>query len=74
MSFPVIMITIGSVMAGIGGLLLVWCMSKAAKLRRAEIDEAHIHSELQKLVAMNMGGVFLGFLGLGIVVVGVIMS
>ncbi|MEM7505229.1 MAG: hypothetical protein AAF415_00685 [Pseudomonadota bacterium] len=64
----------GSAMAVLGVLLLISCVRRAAVLRQAEADAAKTHAELQKLIAMNMAGVFLGFMGLGIVVVGVLLS
>lgn len=64
----------GAAIACAGIALLVLCMVRARRLGQAAHDEAEAKRQMQKLVALNMGGLFMGFIGLGIVVAGVVLS
>ena len=59
-------------LAGIAGL--AWCVRRAAWLRRAEIADADVQAELRRLVAVNIAAFGVGFLGLALVVVGLILA
>ena len=74
MEISTLAVVAGTAMTLGGVAILVWCMLRARRLQGEEQAEAGIQSELQKLVALNMGGVFLGFVGLGVVAVGVLIA
>lgn len=59
-------------LAGVG--MLVLCALKARRLRGTDPTDAEAKAALQRLIALNMGGVFSGFLGLGIVAVGLFLQ
>lgn len=68
------MISIGAVLAvaGLGGVL--WCIRHAAWLRKAELSEDKVRGELNKLIFAHMAAIGSAFLGLGLLVVGLILS
>jgi len=73
MPVSLILVVAGSVLALAGVGLLVMCMRRAARLRRTELPDAAVQAELRLLIVINMGGVGLAFIGLGLVLVGVIL-
>lgn len=64
----------GAAIAVIGGLMLVVCMIRAYLLKQAGEDGPEAEQALQRLLGLNMGGVVLGFLGVGLVMVGLILG
>lgn len=57
------------------GLFLIFSVIRGAmKLRKAGLSEEQSRAELAKLVPRNLAALMLSFLGLGIVVVGVVLS
>lgn len=59
-------------MAGLA--MLVWCILRVARARRTATDESALREELQKIVPLNLGALFLSVTGLMIVVVGIILN
>ncbi len=59
-------------LAGLAGL--AWCVRKAAWLRRADITDEQATVELRRLVPANVAAVGVAFIGLAVLVVGVILS
>lgn len=53
---------------GVGGL--VWCMVRANKLRAAKLEGEPLATELAKLIPVNIASLFLGVVGLAMVLVG----
>ena len=68
------MIWTGAVISLLGVLGLIWCIVAAARARRARLDKQAMAARLQRLVAMNMGALALSGIGLGMVVVGILLS
>jgi hypothetical protein len=68
------MIWTGAVISLLGVLGLIWCIVAAARARRAGLDKQAMAARLQRLVAMNMGALALSGIGLGMVVVGILLS
>lgn len=68
------LIIIGAVLAiaGLGGVL--WCIRQAAWLRKAELPDDQVRGELNKLIFAHMAAIGAAFLGLGLLVVGLILS
>ncbi|NNE80624.1 MAG: hypothetical protein HKN18_10165 [Silicimonas sp.] len=59
-------------LVGLGGL--IWCILTVQKARRAGLDDAAMKTRLQKVVAVNMGALFLSAVGLMMVVVGILLG
>ncbi len=68
------MIWTGAAVSLLGVLGLIWCIVAAARARRARLDKQAMAARLQRLVAMNMGALALSGIGLGMVVVGILLS
>ena len=61
---PGVIITLLGV-AGLG-----YCIVRAAAIKRAQLDDNQLATELQRLIPWNMASVCLGALGLAMVLVG----
>ena len=57
---------------GLGGL--IWCIVKVQRARARGLDDDALKIELQKVVAVNLGALFLSAIGLMMVVVGILLS
>lgn len=68
------LIWIGATVSLIGIAGLIWCVLIALKARRAGLDEATMKARLQKVVAINMGALFLSAIGLMMVVIGILLG
>ena len=70
-----ILIWAGAALTVCGIVLLGYCVILAMKVRRnAALDEAAARAALTPVLYWNMGALFLSFLGLMLVLVGVILS
>ena len=66
-------IVIGLVLslAGLAGVL--WCIRMAARLKRADLPASAVQSELSRLILAHMAAIGAAFLGLGLLVVGLLL-
>ncbi|MBL6856763.1 MAG: hypothetical protein ISQ88_10370 [Rhodobacteraceae bacterium] len=67
------LIILGTVVTLIGLGVLIWCILMVASARRNIKDDVQMRERLQKMAAINMLALFLSFIGLMIVVIGVIL-
>ena len=67
------LIILGTVVTLIGLGVLIWCILMVASARRNIKDDVQMRKRLQKMAAINMLALFLSFIGLMIVVIGVIL-
>jgi heme/copper-type cytochrome/quinol oxidase subunit 2 len=67
------LIILGTVVTLIGLGVLIWCIIMVASARRNIKDDVQMRERLQKMAAINMLALFLSFIGLMIVVIGVIL-
>ena len=67
------LIILGTVVTLIGLGVLIWCILTVASARRNIKDDFQMRERLQKMAAINMLALFLSFIGLMIVVIGVIL-
>jgi len=67
------LIILGTVVTLIGLGVLIWCIIMVASARRNIKDDIQMRERLQKMAAINMLALFLSFIGLMIVVIGVIL-
>lgn len=58
--------------AGLIGVL--WCIRKAAWLRKAELADDDIRAHLNTLIFANMASIGAAFLGLGLLIAGILLS
>ncbi len=68
-----ILVYLGSGLAVLGLLGLIWCILLAIRAKREGLDESALKARLQGVVALNMGALFVSALGLMMVVVGVLL-
>lgn len=68
------LIFIGALVTLLGLMGLVWCILKVQKARKQSTDDAALKAALQKVVALNLGALFLSAIGLMMVVVGIQLS
>ena len=68
------LIWIGALVTLVGLAGLIWCILKVQRARKQGLDDAALKAELQKVVALNLGALFLSAIGLMIVVVGILLS
>ena len=68
------LIWIGAVVTLIGLAGLVWCILSVQRARREKLDDEAMKAHLQKVVALNMGALFLSAIGLMMVVVGILLG
>jgi hypothetical protein len=69
-----IMIWAGAALTLVGLAGLVYCILKAARAKRAGLDDVAMRAELQRIVAINLGAVGLSALGLAAVVTGILLG
>lgn len=68
------MIWPGALVALLGVAGLVYCIVSAASIRKQDLDEDEMKSRLQRLVAMNLGALFVSTIGLMLVIVGILIG
>ncbi len=68
------LIWLGAVLTVAGLALLVWCIVRAIRTRRMQLDEPAMKAQLQKLVTINLAALALSALGLMSVVVGIVLT
>jgi hypothetical protein len=60
-------------LAGLAGIL--WCIRRAARLRRrGEVPDGDVSAELNRLVFVHTASIGAAFLGLGLLVVGLLLG
>ncbi len=68
------LIWIGALVTLVGLAGLIWCIVKVQRARSKGLDEEALKAELQKVVALNMGALFLSVIGLMMVVLGILLG
>lgn len=69
-----ILVWIGAVITLAGFAGIVWSIVLVSRARRAGLDDAELRARLTRILPVNMGSLLLSFLGLAMVVVGVILG
>ena len=59
-------------LAGLAGVL--WCIRGAARLKRAELSDDAVRSELGRLMLAHTAAIGAAFLGLGLLTVGLLLQ
>ncbi|MDA8586741.1 hypothetical protein N9L47_10835 [Rhodobacteraceae bacterium] len=68
------LIWIGAVVTLIGLCGLFWCIFSVQRARKDGLDDTAMKDRLQKVVAINMGALFLSAIGLMMVVLGILLG
>lgn len=68
------LIPIGACVTVAGLVLLVYCITKIAKARKANLSDDEMRGVLQGVVPMNLGALLLSGIGLMMVVLGIILG
>ncbi|MGA0542980.1 hypothetical protein [Neotabrizicola sp. VNH66] len=69
-----ILIWAGALISLLGVAGLVYCVTRAFRLRRAGLPDEAMRGELQKIIAINMGALGVSALGLMMVVAGIALG
>jgi hypothetical protein len=59
-------------LAGLAGI--AWCIRRAARLRRGDMPDGEVRAELGRLVFAHTASIGAAFLGLGLLVVGLLLE
>lgn len=59
-------------LVGLAGLIL--CILRVSRARRQGLDDDAMRAELQKVVPLNLGALFLSVIGLMMVVIGIFLG
>ena len=68
------MIWPGALVTLLGLCGLIYCVVSVAQAKKKNLSEEDMKSHLQKIVALNMGALFLSVVGLMMVVVGILLG
>jgi hypothetical protein len=69
-----IMIWVGAAVSMLGLAGLVWCIIRVARARRAGLTENALRAEVQAVLPLNLGALFLSVIGLMFVIIGIILA
>lgn len=69
-----VMIWAGTGLTLLGLGILMWCILRAIRARRAKLGEAELRAALLAILPINLGALFLSAIGLMLVVLGVILG
>lgn len=68
------LIWIGAAMSVCGLVGLGYCIREAARIKGAKLQPEEIHTRLKSLVVVNIGSVFLAFMGLALIAFALILN
>lgn len=68
------LIPLGAVVTLVGVAGLLWCVLLVRRARADKLEDAEMRARLQRVVALNMGALFLSAIGLMMVVVGILLG
>lgn len=66
-----VLIWLGAAVTLAGLALLIWCILRVMKARKAGLSDDNLRKTLQKIVPVNTGALFLSMIGLMLVVLGI---
>ncbi|MBO6602865.1 MULTISPECIES: hypothetical protein [Rhodophyticola] len=69
-----VLIWIGTGLAALGLVAIVYCIVAAISAKRANLSDDELRARLQRVVPINMGAVLASALGLMTVVIGVFLT
>ncbi len=69
-----ILIWLGAAMSVVGLALLLWCIVRVMRARRAGLDDAALRGVLQSVLPINLGALLLSVMGLMLVAIGILLT
>jgi hypothetical protein len=69
-----VLIWAGATLSFLGLVGLVYCIVRVAKARKAKLDDEALRGEVQKVMPVNMGSLFVSVLGLMMVILGIFLG
>lgn len=69
-----ILIWVGAGLTVLGLLVLVWCIFRVIKAKRANLSDEDLRAAVQKVVPINLGALLMSMFGLMLVIVGVFLA
>jgi hypothetical protein len=69
-----ILVWIGAVVTMTGFFGILWSIVAVTRVRKAGLDDAGLRARLNAILPLNIGALFLSFLGLMLVVLGIILG
>ena len=64
----------GAVLAVIGLAILIYCIATVVAAKRAGLEDDALKARLQKVLTINMAGLFIAVIGLMTIVVGAMLG
>lgn len=64
----------GAALSMLGVVGLIWCILMAFKTRKSGLPDNQIRQQLQKMIAINLAALSISFVGLMLVLIGVIFN
>lgn len=64
----------GAALTLAGVAALVWCIAAVVRARRAGLDDAALRARMRGVLAVNMGALAASFVGLMLVLTGIILG
>lgn len=64
----------GAALTLAGVAALVWCIVAVVRARRAGLDDAALRGRMQRVLAVNMGALAASFVGLMLVLTGILLG
>ncbi|SMY09580.1 hypothetical protein [Flavimaricola marinus] len=68
------LVWIGAAVTAAGFGAIIWSIVLISRARRENLSDDDLRARLHKILPVNLGGLFTAFLGLMLVVVGVILA
>lgn len=69
-----VMIWAGAALTLVGMAVLIWCILRVAKAKRASLGDEALRAAIQSVLPLNLAALFVSVLGLMLVVVGIILG
>ncbi|MBY5988176.1 hypothetical protein FIU89_07310 [Roseovarius sp. THAF27] len=69
-----ILIWLGAAVTLAGLALLVWCILRVVRARRAGLSDEELRAALQRILPVNTGALFLSVIGLMLVILGITLG
>lgn len=73
-SLSTIIIWSGAAISLIGLVGLIWCIIRVSRAKRAKLSDEDMRKEVQAVLPLNLGALFLSVIGLMMVIVGIFIA
>lgn len=73
-SLSTIIIWSGAAISIVGLVGLTWCIIRVARAKRTKLTDEEMRKEVQAVLPLNLGALFLSVIGLMMVIVGIFIA